>query len=101
MVREIVWDKEAKEEFKRIYQHIKKKSTPSANKVKSIIFEAINKLSLSPEIYEKDRFVEGHPNVRSFTRWHFRIVYEITETRIVILMIYHTSQDPLKLRRLI
>ena len=96
---QVIWDKEAKEELKKIYQYIKEKSEPSAKKVRSVIVETSRKLSEAPEIYEQDKFTEkALGNIRSFVRWHYRITYQVLKTHIIVLAVTHTSQDPKKLR---
>ncbi len=96
---QIVWDKPAKEELKKIYQYVKEKSEGSAKRIRDEIIETARKLAEHPEIYESDRFVpEFKGNIRSFTRWHYRITYEVTETQIILLAVSHTSQNPKAIR---
>ncbi len=95
----VIWDKEAKEELKKIYQYIKERSEPSAQKVRSVIIDTSRKLSEDPEIYEQDKYTEKSlGNIRSFIRWHYRITFQVTESQIIILAVTHTSKDPKRLR---
>lgn len=73
---------------------IEKDSPTASKKVRTEIIRAARALAAHPEKYQLDELRDEHSkNVRRFFRWSYKIVYEVLETDVVILNIYHTSRD--------
>ena len=95
----IKWDKEAVEDLRTIYRYIKKKSPDNAEKVKKELLKIARGLNSFPEKYPEEALLkEEKGNFRSITKWHYKIIYEITSNEIIIIMIFHTSQHPSKIK---
>jgi len=44
--------------------------------------------------------LSGEPdNYRSINKWSYKIIYKITEGEIIIIDVFHTSQDPSKIKK--
>lgn len=96
----VVWTSGARESLKNIYQYIKKDSPQNALQVKNGLLKLANSLNLFPEKFPREHFLEDEPeNFRSVTKWSWKIIYEVTDTAIIILMIFHTSRHPGKIRK--
>ena len=93
----IIWDKQASNHLKDIYDYISADSVQSAKTVKGKILSTIRKLPENPYIFEKDRLKENNTGAyRAFTVYSYRIAYKITDNFIQILRIRHTSREPLE-----
>ena len=93
--RKIIWDTKAVESLKEIYLYIKKESPQGAEKVRSEIFEIVNKLPAHPEIFAADRLkINNDGSFRAFHIYSYRIAYKINDDNIVILRIRHSSREP-------
>ncbi len=94
----IVWSKTAKEELKSIFLFIKKDSVEQAKKVKARLLSEIRNLNVFPEKFEKDPLlIDLDGNFRSRAIWSYKIIYEVTSDKIIILKIFHTSLDSQKI----
>ncbi len=95
--RKLVWDKQASQELKEIFDYLKEKSIPSARKVKKSILQTTKELSEYPEIYQLDRFKKGNVNdYRAFEKYSYRVSFRVKNKEIRILRVRHTSREPLE-----
>jgi plasmid stabilization system protein ParE len=93
--RKIVWDKIAASNLKDIYKYVKTESPAAALKIKSEIFSVIKKIPSHPEMFAVDKLkINNDGSYRAFFIYSYRIVYKITDERIFILRIRHTSREP-------
>lgn len=93
----VVWDLEAKESLKSIYEYIKEESPQGAKKVKNTILTSTRILAQNPLMYEKDRFRNNDDDsYRAYEVYSYRITYKVTEEMIYILRLRHTSQSPIE-----
>ena len=54
-----------------------------------------------PHKYVEDPFLKDEPgDIRFKVIWNYKIVYEITQDRVIILDIFHTSRDPSNLKQI-
>ena len=96
----VIWADEARKSLKEIYQYIKKDSPQNAKKVRKELLRLAGSLNDFPEKYPREPFLDDEPeNFRSVTKWSWKIIYEVTDSAIIILMIFHTSQNPDKIKR--
>ena len=94
--RTIVWNKGAVSQFKSAISYIEKKSFQNAQKVKAILLNDIEKLSVYPEIYSLDKFKSKNDgNYRAFEKYSFRISYYTSQSNIRILRVRHIKRKPL------
>lgn len=90
----VIWDIEAKNELKEIYQYIYKESPAAAKKVKNEIVTSTKKLQKMPERFASERYLTHKgKEYHSFTRWSYKIIYRIVDKEIRILTIVHTSRN--------
>ena len=95
----IKWDLFAVDNLNSIYKYIAKDSVSAAKQVKKSIVLLVKTLSDFPEKYSKEEFLSDYSNnFRSVTKWHYKIIYEITEKEIIILDIFHVKQNPKKIK---
>jgi plasmid stabilization system protein ParE len=94
---EVAWDTLAYAALQRAYNHIKKDSLVSAERVRSEILKAINKLPEHPEKHPRDKFKKSNDgNYRAFEKYSYRVSYKLTEQQIIILRVRHVKQEPLE-----
>lgn len=97
----IFWDNEAKRSLRIIYNYIKEReSIDLAKKVRDEIVNQVKTLNHFPEKFEKEHHLEEVPgNFRYKVIWSYKIIYEVTKEAIYILDIFHTSRDPLSIKK--
>lgn len=94
------WDIQARQILKAIIEYIAIDSPEAAKNVRTALLKLTSSLSTNPEKYPKELLLEGHSeNFRSLTKWHYKIIYEVTDEEVIIVYIFHTSQEPSKLKR--
>lgn len=92
----VVWNLNAKQELKRIYEYILKESYQNAIKVQQEIIDAVLSLPEHPDKYHPDKYKTNNDGTfRSFELYHHRISYRIKNDQIRIIRIRHTSRSPL------
>ena len=91
----VIWDTEAAEQLKEIYDYIKPDSLQAAQKVKSEIIATTKIIPSNPEMFALDLLRENnYGSYRAFFIYSYRIAYKITDDAILILRIRHTSREP-------
>ena len=99
--RKIIWSYKSKESLNNIYEYIKNDSLQNAKKVKRRIVEIVSDLLIFPEKYSREPFLDKTiGNFRFAVIWSYKIIYEITDNEIIILDIFHTAQNPMKITQL-
>lgn len=98
----IIWDDEAKKSLWHIYFYIKSREPVEvACKVRDKIITQTKTLDGFPEKFEKEHNLDEEAgNYRYCVMWSYKIIYEFTEETIYILDIFHTSRDPLNIKKL-
>lgn len=92
----VIWSDLAKEQLKGAYKRIKKDSEQNAKTVRTRILESTRALSTGTEIYKADELKSGNKgNYRAYVIYNYRITYKITDSRIEIVRVRHTSREPL------
>jgi len=96
--REILLSLKAKSQITEIFDYIKLQSRDNALKVRQKIKEAISILSIFPEAYPRDWFIDQtNCEIRFTIVYNFKIVFEVTENQIIVLQVFHAAQNPEKL----
>lgn len=96
MKREVVWTHKAQQALDRLYTYLYDETSPQqAWKIRQQIVNTAKSLSRQAEIYQLDEYYLDNPgNIRRFFRVNYRVVYQVRESQVVVLNIYHTSQNP-------
>ncbi|MBU0763964.1 MAG: type II toxin-antitoxin system RelE/ParE family toxin [Bacteroidetes bacterium] len=96
----VVWDRVAKANLDDIYDYIAKDSMQAARMVKKELIKLAGSLNDFPEKYSQEEYLSDEPeNYRSVSKWSYKIIYEVTKESVIIADIFHTSQDPQKIKR--
>ena len=96
MKREVVWTRKAQLALDRLYAYLHDETSPKqAWSIRQEIVRTAKSLSQQAEIYQLDEYYPGNPgNIRRFFRASYRVVYQVRDSQVVILNLYHTSQNP-------
>ncbi|MCK5198799.1 MAG: type II toxin-antitoxin system RelE/ParE family toxin [Spirochaetales bacterium] len=88
----LIWSDTSKNDLKEIYSFIAQDSRYYANSLINKINQSAKKLKYYPEI---GRVVPEYQNVeiREIIFQNYRIIYQLTEKKIIILTVFHTSRD--------
>lgn len=71
-----------------------------SNKVSVCCFDSIDALIEQPERYGYDRILlENPPRYRSIPIGGYRVVYEFKAEVIYVLLVYHSRQNPEKIKK--
>ncbi|MEM9326740.1 MAG: type II toxin-antitoxin system RelE/ParE family toxin [Bacteroidota bacterium] len=96
-VRKVIWSRKAKHSLKQHCDFIKNDSPSAAKRVRHEILSTTRNLGSMPNKFQVDELYPGNPgNIRRFFKWSYRVVYEVTDNTIIILNVFHTSQEPSK-----
>jgi len=98
---DLCWDETALRAMRKTFNYLRKNASESvALKFKNQVFEAVETLLEHPERYAYDRLLlENPPRYRSIPVNDYRIVYEFKQNTIFILLIYHSRQNPEKVKK--
>jgi plasmid stabilization system protein ParE len=95
----ILWDRLAKDSLDNIYSYIAEDSISAARNVKKELIKLVNSLNDFPQKFSVEEYLADEPeNYRSVSKWNYKIIYEVTEECIIILDLFHTSQNPIKIK---
>ena len=93
---EVLWNAIARKQVKKIYNYIEKESVQNAKKVIEEILDATEKLDINPDRFGLDRYKNNNDgSYRYFELYSYRIAFRIYKTKIRILRIRSTHQEPL------
>ncbi|WP_162633066.1 type II toxin-antitoxin system RelE/ParE family toxin [Echinicola strongylocentroti] len=94
------WDNEAIESLRDIYEYIKADSPSGALKVRQTLLSLARSLGDFPEKYVSEPSLKEEPgNYRSVSKWNYKLIYEETEKEVIVIMVFHTSQNPEKIKK--
>lgn len=94
----IRWGRLAKMNLDRIYDYIANDSVSVARKVKKELINLAHSLNVFPEKFSVEEYLaDEQENYRSVSKWSYKIIYEVTDDSIIIVDIFHTSQNPSKI----
>ncbi|SHG63478.1 Plasmid stabilization system protein ParE [Salegentibacter echinorum] len=93
----IVWRDKAKKELNSHIAYIAKRSPQNAQHVLNTLLELGDSLGNMPYKYPKEPLYNAE-NVRFVSKWHFKMIYRISEKEIQILRIFSMWQHPGKLK---
>ena len=88
---------ECSPQVKNIYEYILEQSAQNARKVVNEIADATEKLTTGPERFGVDKYNKDNDgSYRYFELYCYRIAFRIYQTRIRILRVRSTDQEPLE-----
>lgn len=95
---EVFWRDKAIDELNEIYDFIlnDSKSEIIAAKIYNELLDFSETLTIQPEKYKVDEII-GFKNVRSASKWSYKLVYYFDSENIYILRVFHLKQNPNKL----
>ncbi|RPE09137.1 type II toxin-antitoxin system RelE/ParE family toxin [Chitinophaga lutea] len=94
-VKVIIADK-AKRALKDAYEHIKKDSVKSAEKVRDKLLASIKALAINPHFYPPDKYRQQNDgSYRAYELLKYRITYHVSEDQVTVIRVRHTKMDPL------
>ena len=99
MAKEVVWSLRARDERKQILQYwrLRNKSNAFSRKLNQLFAESVKIITDFPQIGK----LTDDPNIRIKIAKDYLIAYEESETKIFILTIWDSRQDPDKLKKIL
>ena len=91
----VVWNLNAKQELKKVYEYILKDSYQSAIKVRQEIIDAVLSLPEHLDKYPDKYKTNNDGTFRAFELYRYRISYRVKKDQIRIIRLRHTSRSPL------
>ena len=96
-MKPVFWSKDSIESIQAIYDYINIQSPQNANLVVDTLFDLGDNLSFFPERNPVEPLFNDS-TIRFFSKWNFKIVYQIEPNRIYILDVFSTLKDPKKFK---
>ena len=92
--KRVIWTERAAQSLDAFCSYIEVESPTGAKKVRKEIIKTTGKLATHAEMFQLDEWM-GDPdlNIRRFFKWSYKITYQVLDTDVVILNIFHTSQS--------
>ena len=94
-MKPVIWSPKAISSIQDVYDYIYIQSPQNADLVVETLFDLGHKLNVFPEKNPIEPLFTSK-EIRFFPKWNFKIVYRIEETRIHILDVFSTQQNPSK-----
>ena len=92
----VVWSERAKISLSEIYEYVYQDSPKAADRVLESILDKTNSLQNEQIEYPKNPILNDQ-RFRFILLWSFKIIYQRTESKVIIIEIFHTRKDPGKL----
>lgn len=92
----VEWSEKALDGLQAIYLYIHLQSPQNAEYVVNTLIDLGESLKDFPLKFPKEPTL-NQENIRFTTKWQYKLIYQIESSRIIILRIFHTKQDPEKL----
>lgn len=93
------WDQKAAQSLKDIFEEIQKDSPDAAENVISTLLSLSRTLGKFPEKYSIEPYLVNSPNnYRSVSKWNYKLIYEVTNEEVIVVMLFDGRQDPDKIK---
>lgn len=90
----------AKQSLKNILAYIKEDSPSASQHVKQALLSIISSLKTTPKKFALDPILADVSNeYHSVTKWHYKIIYKVTDKHVIVINITHTSMHPDTLKK--
>jgi plasmid stabilization system protein ParE len=98
----VIWTRKAKSRIKDIfYFYSKKVSTALANRIIAGIAQKPSRLLKHPELGQREKSLEDiHPELRFLIEGNYKLIYLRETEHLVIVSVFDTRQNPIKLREI-
>ncbi len=95
MVKEVIWPLKTQNQLAQIVKYITLDSYQNAEKIKNEILASTRKLAVNEAMHPLDKYKRDNDgSFRAYELHHYRIAYRITEKKIIIVRIRHSSMVP-------
>lgn len=96
----IKWDRLAKASLDEIYAYIAEQESPEVGRqVKESLIDLAESLKSYPRKFPEEPVLKDEEEeYRYAVKWSYKLIYEITEDALIIVDVFHTKQDPGKLK---
>lgn len=94
----VIWSKEARNSLSGIYNYIYEDSPQNAAMVLDKIIESIESLQDARYEYAIDPIINKE-KFRHLSIWSYKIIYERTKKKVIILDIFNGKQNPDRLNK--
>lgn len=96
-IKTIVWSKNAANQYYKILEFLEEKASEALSIVGNALLNTIDELATQYNSYPPDRFKKNNDgSFKALVIFSYRISYQITDAKINILRIRHTSREPLR-----
>jgi len=93
------WDIRASDDLEDIFTSIHKDSLQNANHVVETLLDLADSLADFPEKYPVLELLKPSDRIYRFVpQWSFKLIYEVTESEIRVMMVFNARQDPARLQ---
>jgi len=97
----VTWDIKARFSLLEICDYISKESLQAAKRVGLKIVKTTKSLHKNTERFAKEHYIEIETsNIRSVVVWSYKIIYEVTDSKVIILDVFHTSRNPEEIKKI-
>lgn len=98
----VVWTKTALDQLERVVKYISEERGNSyAKTVGTRIIERTEQLEDFPEIGQREPLLQNKKSeYRYLVAWSYKIIYRLSKDKITISRIFHTAQNPDRLKRI-
>jgi toxin ParE1/3/4 len=94
----VIWSQEARKSLSEIYNYIFEDSPQNAEMVLDKIIELADSLHYERYEFAIDPII-NKKKFRHISIWSYKIIYERTEDKVLILDIFNRKQNPDKLKK--
>lgn len=95
--RKVYWSEPAKNRIKEIYDYYKVRSLKAALRIRKKLLTRPRSLSRMPELGPGEPKLIHKGNYRYLVEMNWKIIYRVTDDKILILDVFDCRQDPEKL----
>ena len=98
---QVIISQTARTSLRAIVAYIRQDSPQAAQNVRKELIALAESLSASPERFPPEPYLAHKPGeYRSAKKWHYKLIYRITEKQVRVLDIVHTRQHPSRIEAL-
>lgn len=92
----VIWERHAKQTLREIFEYLRwRESISVARRVVNQLIATARTLEKFPTRHPKEPNLGHLPyDFRFCTVWNYKIIFEITDTEVFILEVFHTSRNP-------
>ena len=96
----VVWSEETRLSLESIYQYISKYSPRNAEMVIDTLLDIGESPQDTSVEYAKEPILNDE-RFRVIPKWNYKLVYERKQNKVVILDVFSTKQNPMKMKKIV